>query len=92
MGDLQAREMVEAGGKVVALRWHLQNNHYPPVPLSMIPVCLEAIDHANCGEWDSLLTLPKGVSFRGSPKAPVSAVIEQHHLDSFLLEVESNGY
>lgn len=86
MGHLQAQEMKDALGLDQALSWHLQSNHYPPVSLSMLPICKEAIEHANTGDWDTLLKLPKGVSFRGSPKAPVSAIIEQHHLNTFLEE------
>ena len=27
-----------------AIGYHLQGNHYPPVPLSMVQPCIEAID------------------------------------------------
>ena len=87
MGRMQAEEMKDLAGLDQALSWHLQSNHYPPVPLSMLPICKEAIEHANTGDWDTLLKLPKGCSFRGSDKAPVSAIVEQHHLDTFLDEV-----
>jgi len=89
MGRLQAQEMIEHGGIEVALKWHLQSNHYPPVPLSMVPICQEAIEHANVGDWDTEINLPKGISFRGEKFATVSAIVRQHHLDSFL--EDSNG-
>lgn len=67
-----------------ALSWHLSANHYPPVPSSMIEPCKRAIEAANEGEWDRAIELPEGVSYRGESTAPASAIIEQHHLDSFL--------
>lgn len=88
MGRMQAEEILAQVGKHNALAWHLQSNHYPPVPLAMIPACEEAIDHANTGDWDTLIQLPKGVFYRGDDKAPVSAIISQHHLDSFLEQEE----
>ena len=86
MGHLQAQEMKDRLSLDQALSWHLQSNHYPPVPLSMLPVCKEAIEHANTGDWDTLLQLPKGVSFRGSEKAPVSEIVRAHHLNDFLAD------
>lgn len=88
MGRMQAEEMKGLMSEDQALSWHLQSNHYPPVPLSMLPICKEAIEHANTGDWDTLIQLPKGCSYRGSDKAPVSAIVEQHHLDTFLGQEE----
>jgi hypothetical protein len=70
------------------LEWHLRSNHYPPVPVSMVPVCIEAIDLANEGDWDAVVTMPEGVSYRGSSVAPVYAIVEQHHLDNWIIESE----
>lgn len=99
MASQQAREFagsVENGGVTLkaALTWHLTANHYPPVPVSMVPVCIKAIEHANVGEWDALVVLPPGVYFRGSEAAPVLAIVDQHHLRSFLeqeLNCEQEG-
>jgi hypothetical protein len=67
-----------------ALTWHLQSNHYPPVPLSMLPACRAAIDALNDEDPDCMIDLPDGVSWRGEPQAPAWAVAEQHHLDAFV--------
>jgi len=67
-----------------ALVWHLQCNHYPPVPVSMVAPCIRAIEKANRGEWNAQVRMPKGITYRGKSLAPVSTVIEQHHLESFL--------
>ena len=84
MGALQAREMAEIMELRQALSWHLTSNHFPPVPDIMIDPCLEAIDNANAGEWDKLVGLPEGVGYKGLTVAPTEAIIDQHHLHSFL--------
>ena len=88
MGRMQAEEMKELGSLDQALSWHLTSNHYPPVPLTMLPICKEAIEHANTGDWYTMLKLPKGISYQGNESAPVHAIVKQHHLDTFLEEVE----
>lgn len=85
MGSLQAQEMAEHADLDTALYWQLRSNHYPPVPSSMISVCKEVILWANeDGDLKQEFALPKDVSYKGSNKAPAWAIIEAHHLDSFL--------
>lgn len=86
MGSLQAREMAEFGADNLeqALTWHLQSNHFPPVPKIMVPICIQAIDAANEGDWDKEIGLPEGVGYKGLTVAPVHAIIEQHHLDPWV--------
>lgn len=84
MGSLQAQEMSELMPLEEAIAWHLRSNHFPPIPLSMVPVCIEAIQHANEGNFDKLVSLPEGVGYRGLTAAPVLAIIEQHHLDNWV--------
>jgi hypothetical protein len=67
-----------------AIGMHLRGNHYPPVPLSMVQPCIDAIDAFNEGEGDRMITLPEGVSWRGQLDAPAYAIIEAHHLDAWL--------
>lgn len=84
MGRLQADEMARLTDIDTALSWHLQSNHYPPVPLSMIPACKAAIEAYQCEEYDRAIELPAGVLYRGSKTAPASAIVENHHLESFI--------
>lgn len=89
MGSTQARGFAEAvsDGEVSleqALSWHLQANHYPPVPTSIIPACLAAIDAYNEEDYDAEVDLPEGITWRGRTAAPAHAIIEAHHLDAFL--------
>ena len=62
----------------------LQTNHYPPVPLSMVPVCSAAIDAYNEGDYKRHISLPSEVFWRDNAYAPAYAIIEAHHLESFL--------
>ena len=71
-----------------SIGWHLQGNHYPPVPLSMVEPCIEAIDAYWDEDYNKLIEMPKGVSYRGSNFAPASAIVEQHHLDAWLPNCE----
>ena len=67
----------------------LRSNHYPPVPLSMVKPCIEAIDAVNdLGLWDADIELPEGVSWKGNTFAPAHAIIEAHHLDAWIIERE----
>jgi len=70
------------------LAYHLQGNHYPPVPLSMVQPCIEAIDAAYDEDYDREIEMPEGVSYKGKTHAPAWAIIEQHHLDWFINPVE----
>jgi len=70
------------------LRWHLTSNHYPPVPVEMVPICIEAIDEANEGNWDKYIKLPEGIEWRRQTMSPVWAIVEAHHLDTWIIESE----
>ena len=65
---------------------HLQSNHYPPVPLSMVEPCIQAIDAYYEEDYNKMIEMPAGVFYRGSDLAPASAIIEQHHLEAWLPE------
>jgi hypothetical protein len=84
MGSLQAMEMAEMLEIDDALAWHLRSNHFPPIPLSMIEPCKEAIQNALEGNWMKLVSLPEGVGYKGLTAAPTHAIIEQHHLDAWV--------
>ena len=70
------------------LAYHLQGNHYPPVPLSMVQPCIDAIDAAYDEDYDREIEMPEGVSYKGKTTAPAWAIIEQHHLQFWLPEEE----
>jgi hypothetical protein len=67
-----------------AIGYHLQGNHYPPVPLSMVQPCIEAIDAYHENDAMRQIAMPDGVFYKGMSHAPAFAIIEQHHLDPWL--------
>ena len=84
MGIMALEDMANNASMTVALSWHLQSNHYPPIPLTMVDVCVQAIDLVNISEGYELVELPEGVLFRGSTSAPAYDIVEQHHLDFWI--------
>jgi hypothetical protein len=71
-----------------SIGYHLQANHYPPVPASMVPVCIEAINAYNEGAYHRELELPEGTTWRGQKTSPVYAIINAHHLEPWLVDEE----
>jgi len=69
-----------------AIGIHLQGNHYPPVPLTMVQPCIDAIDAIHAGDGNTEIELPEGVLYKNKTTAPAHAIAEQHHLDAWLPE------
>lgn len=90
MGSLQAAEMAEMLSIDDALTWHLRGNHYPPIPLTMLEPCKEAIQAGLEEDWDREIDLPEGVMYKGLTTAPAWAMIEQHHLHPWI-ELDEEG-
>jgi len=62
----------------------LQSNHYPPIPLTMVQPCIEAINAYNEDNGSLEIELPEGVLYKnGKTTAPAWAIIEQHHLSAW---------
>ena len=83
MGYMQAKEMSRLADLDTALSWHLQSNHYPPIPLSMIPACKAAIDAYRDDDITRDILLPLGIRWRGEVMAPASALVNDLHLVAF---------
>jgi hypothetical protein len=88
MGYNTALDLAEELDLEMAISIHLQSNHYPPVPLSMVEPCIDAIDAYYEEDYNKLIELPMGVLWRGNTNAPASAIIEAHHLDAWLTECD----
>ena len=93
MGAMTAMSIAESGVTLEqGLSWHLQGNHYPPIPQVMISVCVEAIDAYWEDDLNREIPLPKmedGFQIRwrdGKTTAPAWAVIEHAHLDAWCAE------
>ena len=83
MGFTQALGYAEFG--LAGLAGHLQGNHYPPIPLSMLPVAQKAIRNANRGEWAKKVKLPEGVTYRdGSKSVATSNIVASLHLNAWV--------
>jgi hypothetical protein len=82
MGSNTAQDLAE---NVIDIRqsigYHLRGNHYPPVPLTMVEPCVEAIYAVSDGDTHKSIQLPEGVFWKGYPTAPAYAIVEQHHLE-----------
>ena len=88
MGYNTALDLSEELDLEMALSIHLQGNHYPPVPRSMVEPCIDAIDAYYDEDYQRLITLPAPITWRGQDSAPASAIIEAHHLDAWLPECD----
>jgi hypothetical protein len=69
-----------------AIGFHLQGNHYPPVPLTMVQPCIDAIDAYYEEDYQRNIELPEGVFWRGNSSCPASAIVDAHHLSPWLPE------
>lgn len=84
MGYNTAQELATILDLNSSIAMHLQANHYPPVPTSMVQPCIDAIDAYHDEDYQRLIELPEGISWRGETSAPASAIVEAHHLDVWL--------
>lgn len=66
------------------IAWHLQGNHYPPVPTSMVQPCIDAINAYWNDDYNAEIEMPEGVTYKGMDYAPAWAIIDQHHLHAWL--------
>lgn len=88
MGLNTALDLAESFDLEQSIGYHLQGNHYPPVPLSMVQPCINAIDAFYDEDYDRMIVLPEGVLWKGRDQAPASAIVEAHHLDAWLPETD----
>jgi hypothetical protein len=74
------------------LLYHLQGNHYPPVPKEMVQPCIEAIDAYYDEDFNRMIEMPMvgdfQILYKGMSHAPASAIVEQHHLEWFINPVD----
>lgn len=73
-----------------AITIHLRSNHYPPIPLDMVEPCINAIEAYNELDSEKLIELPNGITWRNRNSAPAYAIIEGHHLEAWLNNLEEN--
>lgn len=93
MGRMFAEDLASSLELERALAIHLHNNHYPPVPAEMVPACIEAIEvYCNDEDIETEITLPVvngfQITYRGRNTSPAWAIVEQHHLEPWLPDME----
>jgi len=85
MGYLSALDFAENADLDTALRWHLTANHFPPLPIELLPAAKEAIANAAAEDWDAPVDLRGVATYReGATAAPTWACVEGWHLEAFL--------
>jgi len=89
MGRASLVGMLEMTDQETVLRWHLQSNHYPPVPETMVQPCKEAIRAMYDGEPTRGIILPEGVTYHGQDIVLAGILVDTFHLDDFLYMEES---
>jgi hypothetical protein len=89
MGMMTAMDL--AGSEISLeqqLSIHFSSNCYPPIPQGMIPTAIAAIDAFWEEDYNKMIPLPEGVSFRGQTEVSARNVVESYRLDAWLMEDE----
>lgn len=63
---------------------HFQYNCYPPIPLIMINVAIDAINSVIDGDYDHEILLPDDISFKGSHVVRAIDLINALRLDAWV--------
>lgn len=89
MGAKLAQEIAESPLTLEEkLSWHLSGNLYPPMPDSLIPVCVEAITLAENGEdLHKVLTLPEPIKRAGTSEITAKQLILSIKLHWFIKNI-----
>jgi hypothetical protein len=89
MGAKLAQEIAESPLTLEEkLSWHLRGNLYPPLPDSLVPVCVEAITLAENGEdLHKVLTMPPSVKRAGKNEITAKQLILSTKLHFFIKSV-----
>jgi hypothetical protein len=74
------------------LKYHLQGNHYPPIPTAMVQPCIEAIDAYYDEDYSRRIELPMiddfQITWKGNTWTTASALVAHAHLEWFIDPVE----
>jgi hypothetical protein len=65
---------------------HFQSNCYPPIPQIMVQSAVAAIQACNKGDYNEVIELPMGVTYRDSQFCDAWTFVEQHRLEGFVEE------
>lgn len=65
---------------------HYSSNCYPPIPQFMLDCGVAAIQACNRGDYNEVIELPHGVTYKGSQFCDAWTFVEQHRLEGFVEE------
>lgn len=85
MGFNRAYEMRLFAGDEAALKDHMENNCYPPIPSKYYDAFMRAIELVREGKGDTKYTLPDHREFTAAE------IIKMGHLEAFLEPLEGEG-
>jgi hypothetical protein len=81
-----------------AIGMHFRGNCYPPIPMAMVPVGVEAINNIVeaeiCRDYEMLdkpIQLPDGIKFRGSETVSSIDAVEKLFLGAFVDQLLMDG-
>ena len=77
LGDIELEDMVSM---------HFSSNCYPPIPQFMVQSAVAAINACNYGDYNEVIQLPHGVTYKGSEFVDAATFVDAHRLDAFILE------
>jgi len=63
---------------------HLVSNFYPPIPTFMAQACIDAVLAYWDDDFNCMIDMPEGVTYKGSTSAPAWAIVEQHKLYAWI--------
>ena len=86
MGYTQALKVLDLITLEGDLRWHLQNNHYPPVPDVMIPIALKAVVLCRNDQFNKTIEVP--IEHRLGWMLPAYMIVEIYHLEPYVTDLE----
>jgi hypothetical protein len=75
LGDIELEDMVSL---------HFASNVYPPIPQFMVQSAVAAIQACNKGDYNEVIQLPMGVTYRDSEFVDAWTFVEQHRLEGFV--------
>jgi hypothetical protein len=65
---------------------HFRANCYPPVPVMMVQPAVDAIDAYWEEDYNKMISLPAGVSYRGKDEVAATEIISALRLDAWCYE------
>ena len=69
-----------------AISIHFSSNCYPPIPQYMVQCAVAAVVAVSAGDYDEVIELPMGVTYRDSQFVDAATFVDAHRLDAFIFE------